>query len=140
LEWLKESHRFRSSPETFLDENQPAHSQLKQRFQGLLQSVPSKEKKAAWHRKLSDLRLQIRELLKDAGKELEEQSLKLIEHERETAILHSREYSIAIFPLEQITEKLSALSERAQCTACTSDETGDKVDSGNTTTLAVREC
>ncbi|MCU0713160.1 MAG: hypothetical protein MUC43_13960 [Pirellula sp.] len=134
------ARQIRSAPESLLDLADRDQRAQKEAFDELLRRIPPRGQKKSWHGEMRELRVRIRKSISGTIKQLERQSLELIERTRVSKIVRSREFSFALFPEISTTARLRTLAERSVCTECSTYESSTKLKDGETSTLAAEEC
>jgi hypothetical protein len=80
--------------------NEAQPSELAARKREMLQAIPPRGKKRAWHEKLTATNQALQPLVAERQAMLERQAAKLAEQVRRTRLLASREFSFVLFPAD----------------------------------------
>ena len=120
VRYLKQlKHRMHFAPEKFLDANNERGGELANRKRVLLEKIPNRPLKRAWHQQIEKVNSELRELIADQISATEKLLDEWIHYLRPWKAAHSREYSIGVFSRKQLMGELSSMAAQAIThTAC----------------------
>jgi hypothetical protein len=98
------------SPETFVGDEQPTHLvNLRDEKRRLLQSIPPRGSRYAWHQRVEAINRELSENLGPIRKALQEELVRSREHAHRAQWLRSREWSFVMHPLTHLVERFGTM-------------------------------